>query len=160
MDIQQQLDAMKSEIAELQKFKADMMDFSQIPIEVQNALIARGFMFFDSAVRFYGGASGTFTDYIYAKYLNKKSLIQVTNGLVPFTVNITTDTVLSVNHGFSDGQQVILFSTDTLPSGLDLLTSYWVMNATADTFQLSSDNISVDDITDVGVGSHYAVFLT
>jgi len=160
MDYQAQIDALTTQVETLTKFMNDMMDFSRIPIEVENALVARGFMKFDKPVRFYGGASGNFTDYIYVKYLQKESLIEVINGLVPFTVNTTTDTVLSTNHGFSDGQQVILFSTGDLPSGLDLLSSYWVMNATADTFQLSSDNITVDNITDNGVGNHYALFLT
>lgn len=160
MDTQTQIQTLTDRVTQLEAFIAKLQDFSQIPLEVENAFRARGFLKFDKDVRFYGGASGNAFDYIFVRYGNVKSLLGVTNNLIEFTVNTGTDTCNAVGHGFSDGMQVILFSTDSLPSGLDLVSSYTVLNATADTFQLASDGINVDDITDSGTGTQYASFFT
>jgi hypothetical protein len=72
-----------------------------------------------------------------------------------FTANATTDYITSVAHGLSNGDVVVLTTTVTLPAGLSLLTPYYVINKTTDTFQLSLTSGGTNiDITDTGTGVH------
>ena len=71
-----------------------------------------------------------------------------------------TDIITSASHGLSNGDAVVLTTTDTLPAGLSTETIYYVMAVTANTFKLSTDkpdgvndNVTVD-ITDTGTGTH------
>lgn len=151
---------LEQKVIDLETKYKNLLNFSSIPIEFEQALIKRGFLKFDSALNFYGGVSGNVFPNIFVKYADKKSLISIHLPLISFYVTTGDDTCHAPAHGFSDGQQVILYSTGTLPTGLDTLASFYIMNATTDTFQLSTDGISVDDITDVGVGTHYAEYFT
>ena len=55
-----------------------------------------------------------------------------------FTVTVASPGVFSKTaHGMSNGLRVRLFSTGALPTGLTANTDYYVVNATADTWQLS-----------------------
>lgn len=72
-----------------------------------------------------------------------------------FTADDTTDTITSAGHGLSDDRAVRLFTDGVLPGGLSVGTTYYVINATADTFQLSATlGGSAIDITDTGTGAH------
>lgn len=72
-----------------------------------------------------------------------------------FTVNPSTDVFTSPDHGFVNNMEVELFTTTTLPSGSSLATSYYIIDASSDTFKLSATvgGASVD-ITDTGTGDH------
>lgn len=76
----------------------------------------------------------------------------------PFTVDPDTDTLASAGHDLADNDLVpVDNSGGDLPSSLDADASYYVVNATADTFQLSeSEGGSPVDLTDAGTGIHYA----
>jgi len=67
-------------------------------------------------------------------YLNKPD-----KSCAPADVNITTETITIVGHGFANGEHVMYwFSTGgTVIGGLTNLTCYFIVGATADTFQLS-----------------------
>lgn len=52
------------------------------------------------------------------------------------SVDDTTDTITSAGHGLVDGDGVV---SQSAVNGLSLNTVYWVVNATNDTFQLSSN---------------------
>lgn len=100
--------------------------------------------------------------------------VGLTNGAqVAFTVDDTTDRVLSTAHGLVDGDAVVLTTTGTLPAPLTHSTTvttatpeyeqetvYWVINATADDFQLTSEIVPVSalptpiDISGTGSGTH------
>jgi hypothetical protein len=55
----------------------------------------------------------------------------------------------------SDGQAVRLTTTDTLPGGLSLNTTYWVRDSSTNTFKLAATSGgSAIDITSAGVGTH------
>jgi hypothetical protein len=73
------------------------------------------------------------------------------------TASATADTLTWVNHPFSDGDRVRLFTDSVLPGGLVNTTLYWVVNSTDDTFQVSAtEGGSAIDITDAGTGDHFA----
>jgi hypothetical protein len=72
-----------------------------------------------------------------------------------FTADDTTDTITSAGHGLSDDRAVRLFTAGTLPGGLSLATTYYVVNSTLNTFQLSATlGGSAIDITGTGTGAH------
>lgn len=76
-----------------------------------------------------------------------------------FTAAVT-NIVTSNSHGLSNGDALLLTTTDTLPAGLSANTIYYVCFVTTNTFKLSVDKpdsngiISVVDITDTGTGTH------
>ena len=72
----------------------------------------------------------------------------------------TTDIISDTAHGLSFGAKVRLTTSDTLPAGLALLTDYYLVEVTANTFKLainkpanSTDTYDVVDITDTGTGT-------
>jgi len=72
-----------------------------------------------------------------------------------FTADAGTDTITSVDHGLPNDRAVRLFTTGALPGGLAVGTTYYVVSAAADTFQLSATlGGSAIDITDTGTGTH------
>ena len=72
-----------------------------------------------------------------------------------FTANAATDIITSAAHGLSNEDRVVLTTTTTLPAGLSLLTKYYIINATTNTFQLSATlNGSAVNFTDAGTGTH------
>lgn len=62
-----------------------------------------------------------------------------------------------VDHGYSDGDSLTLTTSGALPAGLATGTTYYVVNATSDTFELSltAGGTSIDT-TDAGSGTHTA----
>lgn len=84
--------------------------------------------------------------------------IRHTAGYVtPFTVEFGTDTVTAYNHTFSNGDTVELSNSGgALPNGYSTDTTYYVVNATTDTLQLSATSGGdAIDISGTGTGSHY-----
>ena len=75
---------------------------------------------------------------------------------VVFTADASTDKLTSVNHGLERGDEVVLTTDDTLPAGLALATTYWVVGVADDTFKVSATkNGTPVDVTDAGTGPHY-----
>lgn len=71
------------------------------------------------------------------------------------TAFATNDKLTSTAHGFQDGEEVVLNSTNTLPAGLYANTPLYVKNATANDFELAtSPGGSTMDITSDGTGTH------
>lgn len=72
-----------------------------------------------------------------------------------FTADAGTDTLTSVAHGMSNGTVIAVSSSTSLPGGLSASTIYYVIGATADTFQVSlSSGGSAVNITGAGTGTH------
>lgn len=55
-----------------------------------------------------------------------------------FTADAGTDVITSNGHNLENGDKVVLTTTGTLPAGLSLATGYFVINKTANTFQLAT----------------------
>lgn len=54
-----------------------------------------------------------------------------------FQIDVTNNLVRSTAHGLSNGQKIVFFNA-TVPGGITEGTVYFVINATADTFQVSA----------------------
>src|SRR3990167_5004911 len=77
-----------------------------------------------------------------------------TDGTQTFTAAVD-DTITSTAHGLSNGNQVILTTTTTLPAPLTLAYGYYVINSAANTFKLSATSGGAAvNITDTGTGTH------
>ena len=86
----------------------------------------------------------------------KGTKLQSYNHKRVFTAVNATDVMTSVAHGMADTTEVYVSSTATLPTGLSANTSYFVRDATADTFKLSATSGgSAIDITTDGTGTLY-----
>lgn len=143
------------------KFKS-LTNSTTIPIEIENALIGRGFqnvgdkeliVYYEAGV----GANAFTEKYRVVKFRNKYVYYSYEDGLKQFTVNTTTNVIHSENHGFVDGRYLAFRTTDTLPAGIDsLIDSYTVINATANTYQATIDGVNPVDITSAGSGDQYA----
>jgi len=87
-----------------------------------------------------------------------------TNGLVDNSalatvsttaVDVTNNLITSAGHGFSNNSRIYYTNTGTAIGGLSSGTFYYVVNATANTFGLStSSGGSTIDLTSQGVGDH------
>ena len=70
------------------------------------------------------------------------------------TVTTATDTVTSNAHGYENATPIQIAATTTIPAGLLALTTYYVVGATANTFQFSlTVGGAAIDITSVGAGT-------
>ena len=70
-------------------------------------------------------------------------------------VNIIANTITYSSHGFTNGNRVQLSSSGTLPSPLNAGTTYFIVGAALNTFQLSlTVGGAAIDLTTVGTGTH------
>jgi len=109
----------------------------------------------DSKTRFlsYLGATVRVNGVDANKYYNGTSWISDPTGAA-FTA-ATNDFITDVAHGLLNGDVVSFTTTDTLPAGLSLLTNYYVVEKTDDTFKVSlTKGGTAVDITDTGTGTH------
>jgi uncharacterized phiE125 gp8 family phage protein len=84
--------------------------------------------------------------------INAVTVNHVAGHALPFTANAGTDALTCAGHGYANGDAVPVWTTSgILPAGLAALTSYYVVNKTDDTLQLSlSAGGAVVDITSAG----------
>jgi hypothetical protein len=74
------------------------------------------------------------------------------------TVNVSTEVFTANGHGLSNGDEVQFITTDTLPAGLSINTTYHVITSTTNTFQVEATlGGGAIDITNAGVGTHTVV---
>jgi hypothetical protein len=97
-----------------------------------------------AAITLSGTQSGTHTAYwnIYTTFsVATGTASNKTGGRVPFypAISIAAPAVVtSTGHGLINGERVIFQTTGTLPTGITANTVYFVVNAAADTFQISA----------------------
>jgi hypothetical protein len=97
-----------------------------------------------AAITLSGTQSGTHTAYwnIYTTFSAATGTASnKTGGRVPFypAISIANPAVVtSTGHGLVNGKRVIFQTTATLPTGITANTVYFVVNAAADTFQISA----------------------
>lgn len=73
----------------------------------------------------------------------------------PVTATAADNLLTKAAHGFAAGTRVRFTTADTLPAGLALATTYYVINPTLNTFQVSATLAGAAvDITDAGTGVH------
>jgi hypothetical protein len=85
---------------------------------------------------------------------------QMYRDFLPGDVDIDLDTINIVKHGFYDDDELVFSSTGTLPGGISVLTSHYVVNKTDDSFQISTTKGgSPINITSQGSGTHTATVM-
>jgi hypothetical protein len=82
-----------------------------------------------------------------------------TFSFLPGDVDTLNDTITIPGHGFPDFMQFELDASVSVPGGTSTGTSYYVANATEDTFQVSStlNTPTIVDLTSPGVGTLSAI---
>lgn len=79
----------------------------------------------------------------------------------PSAVNISTNTITIPSHGFVNGNTVTFYSSEELPDGLFAGSPYFIINATTNTFQVSTTTGgSAVTFTSQGFGTHIAIYPT
>ena len=99
-----------------------------------------------------------------AKIVNDEPRTAIVSSLGQFdfaTSDVDTGVAESITetaHGLINGQILQFSSTSGLPAGLSLSTNYYVVGATANTFQVSTTlNGAAVDLTSTGSGTHTAI---
>lgn len=94
--------------------------------------------------------SGTYTGTVYIR-----GIAVTYDQETVFTADHTTETFTSTGHGLENGVIVRVTTGGTLPSGLSEGTDYYIINKTANTFQVSlTSGGSAVAIADNGSGTH------
>lgn len=79
----------------------------------------------------------------------------VSYNFAPADVNIGTEAITVAAHGLTNGMTVTFMSTGGLPTGLANATTYFVVGATTNTFQVSLiSGGSAVNLTGIGSGTH------
>lgn len=132
---------------------------------VNHGLIAGMPVQFDTSGTLPSGISAS-TNYYVRDVTSSTFKIAATAG--GSAINLTTDgtgdltfqsmaVFEAAKHPFTNGATVTLTTSDTLPTGLALATTYYVVNKTSDTFQLStSSGGAAIGVTSAGLGIHKA----
>ncbi len=154
---------LENELNDLKTKFNELFNSSTFPIILENVLIQRGFYNLgEGEMKVYreGGVGGNMFE-SKIRRVKYRNVDELQNGLKSFIVNATTNVFFSKNHGFIDGQYIEFYNTN--PAGdfpapiAPLAFSYLVLNATQDTFQISTDGINPIDITNTGTGTFYAI---
>ena len=99
------------------------------------------------------------SNYAYTKGISIQLDVNVTTPSASTFTAAVTDICTDVAHGFKTGLAVQLTTTTTLPAGLSLATTYYVIVLDADTFKLATSLVNANagtaiDITSTGTGTH------
>ncbi len=102
-----------------------------------------------------------FSSYAFGILINdKKRRLVVTLPTLQFTINAATDVFTNVKgqHNLKNGDTIGVATTSLLPAGLFETTSYFVINRTGNTFQVSLTLGGPPvGVTDTGLGQQYWV---
>jgi len=155
----------KNQILELQeqvtKLSEKLEEFTNpalMPDVFVQTLIEKGFLRYTNEITTFTNASGRDFISMFVDYTNKTGLINFDplSSYRIFTANVS-DVCTSIGHGLSNGFSVsIMNQGGGLPAPLNTSTTYYVINATTDTFKLATSPGGTEiDITTVGTGTHY-----
>lgn len=151
---------LENRIRELEKWKEERTR-QQIafPLDAESVKILSNYlMSLSGTVRTISGVGGNEFIYYTGQQGDKDFQVSI-NTFVPYTVNTTADTVTVQKNVFENDTQVYLSTSDTYPTPLDGVTTYYVVNSTGLTFQLSlTSGGAAINITSTGVGSQYIYF--
>lgn len=82
------------------------------------------------------------------------------NPYMSYTVNATSNVFTLFNNSLVDDTQVTFYSEDTIPGPLVAGVTYYVVNASGNTFKVAAtQGGAAIDITDTGTGRQYVSFV-
>lgn len=153
---------LENRILAVEKWKAEK-EKQQItfPLDARSIdILSKYLMRITGDVKYIGGvAAREFTKYIGVQ--GDRNFILEENNYTRYTVNVTTNyvTLIDSRYRFPDGQDVYVATDGTLPGGLSDGVPYYVINASGNTFQLSTTpGGAAIDITSSGTGAQYIYF--
>ena len=162
--MEERLKKIEEHLKKIDDFIESLKNPNTFPKEIRDALINVGFLKFDGSISYEAGAGGNFFEEIFVKYLNQRKMIGISQ--IPFTfvvASISSNTCSFINTDISpldiQGQSIQLYTSGTLPGGLDLAVPLSIINCTATTFQISTDGVNPIDITSAGSGTQYLSIL-
>lgn len=108
---------------------------------------------------FTGGASGRLFNFLFAEQDPYKSSL-FENTKVLFTAATSDVCTIIGTETFSDGDRVVLATTNQLPDPLTPGTVYYVRDSTGRTFKLAATlGGAAIDLTNTGTGEHYIEYI-
>lgn len=140
---------LENKIQELEERIAQFTDPSLISEDFLGILTDKGFMrSVGPTVLTYTNPSGREFWSRFVTWGNNQSLYQIDNyvdtagvnrrSYVEFTADASSDVCTAQGHGLSDGQDVRIYTTGSLPGGLNTQSLFFVRDATTDTFKLAA----------------------
>jgi len=156
---------LQEQVNELQKKVDDLYDGNDISDLFQDMLQRSGFIQkSDTDIITYTNPSGKdyFSSFVRSNDRNYTLAFESDGYYVKVDrVDDTADTLIMTNHDFSNGNQVVLATTNTLPGGLSIQTIYYIVNSTSNSVQLSlSLGGAAINLTSNGNGIHYLYYVT
>jgi len=150
-----EIEQLKGQVKDLKEKVDRLYSTSTLPDQVINTFVKSGFWKYDKTLTFTNASGDDFYN-VFVKFLDRGYSFQGNKegSYVQFTVDTTNDTINSDNHGLSNGDQVWVYTTGTIPGGLSVGVLYTVAHSTTDTFQVTVSGSTVD-ITSRGTGYHY-----
>jgi hypothetical protein len=163
-EIQRKIDELNNKVGELEKKLNEFSNPTILPEQMINSLVQSGFVrYVGPNVLTYTNPSGREFWSGFFQFKDNQTLINLdkysdTTGVIrknylEYTAS-TSDTLTSPNHGLSDGQQVWLYTTGNMPTGLSSGTIYFVINSATNTFRLS-ESLGGAAINITATGSPY-----
>jgi hypothetical protein len=164
-ELTRKINQLEEELRTYKKKVDDLYSDAGMPESVLKGLTRSGFMKATSAI-LNNGATGREYKSLFVEHGFVPSVVGSTNKsligadyveyYLPFTANPATDVCTSQGHGFSNGNQVILRTTSVLPAPLSSAVTFYIINATTDTFKLEASlGGGAVNITNIGTGVHY-----
>lgn len=161
MNPEDKIRALETQVADLKR-RLDAVAGPNLSPDFVNNLIRAGFLKFEGIdVTTFTNPSGLDFRGLFFQFQNKFGVLSYEPK--PFyvrilSINLSTNTFTAPNHGFSDGNDVSIITTDTPPAPLTTASPnvYYVRDATADTFKLTdTPGGSAIDITNLGSGIQF-----
>ena len=150
-----ELEQLKRQVQELQRWK-ESKERQQIefPLDQQSKDVLKKDLIIVTGRGFFTRANGQIGAYFLETNINGKSeLIGIYPPQTYFTSNSSANTLIMRGHGFSNDERVGLLTITGFPAPLIDGFPFWIVNATADTVQLSdTQGGSVINLTSEGSG--------
>ena len=154
---QQKIEKLQREIDDIKHWmnqrKAQQLVY---PLDnISKDIIEKDFLRYQSNLD-YTNSSGQIFPNILVSHDKKQELFSVYPPLYSFTVNTTTDILTFDTLLYANDDQVNLLTTDTLPTPLSDVVTYYIINVSGNTCQLSlTSGGAAVNITSTGTGTHY-----
>jgi len=153
---------LENRIQALEKWKtAQELQQITFPLDTKSIeVLSKYFMRIINDIVYTGGVAGR-EFILYSGVQGDRKFIVQEDTYVRFTVNTSTDyiTVEPSKYRFNENEDVYVATSDTLPGGLLDGVTYYIKNASGNTFQLSTTpGGAAINITSSGVGTQYIYF--
>jgi hypothetical protein len=161
--MENEMEQLKQRVKELQKKVDDLYSTAGFPEEVMRAMVKKGFFRVkDTLNTTFPTVDGYDITYYYqfGDIGNREvvfSNLDINNFTRINSINTSTNVLTANGHGLGNGNPVTFRTTGTPPSPLLSGGTYYIADATANTFKLSSSSTGtpIVNITNQGNGTHF-----